>query len=349
MGTLKPSDNISKLNDTWLRLAGIPVIAVASQWLFYEADYQKYQYSRIKAIIAAIIITTLIWELNRISIIYFRKKFPNVNQTKNRTLFTVTSIVIINFLLQLVLTPVYNILFIWNHLLTFNESLFDYGVSLFFILFLYIIYEMIYFFRKWNQSIEEKHHFQEQILKNQLDLLKNQVNPHFLFNSLNTLEALIDENSMNASRYVSELATVYRFILQSQDKELNTVKEEINFINAYTFLLTTRFGNNITVEIEILPDIEEKQLPALSLQLLVENAMKHNIVSATKPLKIEIFSNNETLYVRNNLQRRHQFLPSTKTGLENIKKRYQLLGDYQILIEENTNEFIVGLPLLSIS
>lgn len=347
MDTLRPSENISKLNDTWLRIAGIPVIAIASQWLFYEADYQKYHYSRIKAIIAAVIITTIIWEINRVSIIHFRKKYPDVNQTKKRATYSVGSIVIINFLLQLILTPVYNILYIWNHLLTFKESLFDYVVSLFFILLLYIIYEMIYFFRKWNQTIDEKHRFQEQILKNQLDLLKNQVNPHFLFNSLNTLEALIDEKSTNASRYVSELATVYRFILQSQDKALNTVKEELNFIQAYSFLLTTRFGNNLSISINVMKQIEEKQVPALSLQLLVENAMKHNIVSSSMPLKIEIRSENDYLYVHNNLQRRHQFLSSTKTGLENIRKRYRLLGEYQISIHENETDFIVGLPLLS--
>ncbi|MCC5916529.1 MAG: histidine kinase [Cryomorphaceae bacterium] len=181
----------------------------------------------------------------------------------------------------------------------------------------------------------------------QMESLKNQISPHFLFNSLNALSTLIDKDEDTAVQFVDELAATFRYVTNRKDIELTTLKDELNFIKGYLFLLKIRFRNTLISQISIENEANDLLIPPLTLQLLVENAIKHNIVSKEDPLTIEIFTEKDTLVVRNNLQKRRQSEPSTGVGLENIINRYQYLSDRKVEIIPTDTYFIAKVPLLN--
>lgn len=182
----------------------------------------------------------------------------------------------------------------------------------------------------------------------QMRALQSQVNPHFLFNALNTLSALIDENPSQATDYVDELSSVYRYLLRSADQELTTLSNEIAFIQSYFHLLKTRFGDGVRPELSITPNYNDALIPPLTLQLLVENAVKHNRVLPEEPLFIRIFTTKqEQLVVENNMQRRNVRVESNGVGLNNIADKYRLLERSLPLIEEKEGWFRVTLSLLA--
>jgi two-component system, LytTR family, sensor kinase len=210
------------------------------------------------------------------------------------------------------------------------------------------IYESAYFYQKWQKVVLEKEHLEKIHLATQLEGLKNQVNPHFLFNSLNTLAYLIPEDQEKSVRFVEKLSKVYRYILDIKDAKLVTVQSEIDFIQSYIFLLKERFGENLIIEIDIPASFLSKELLPLALQILFENAIKHNVISALKPLTIKLYTQNEKIVVSNNIQPKQQVIDSTGFGLNNISNRYELIAGKKIEIipkDENAN-FTVKLPLL---
>ena len=164
---------------------------------------------------------------------------------------------------------------------------------------------------------------------------------------MNTLSSLIEEDQTQAVQFVNELSRVYRYLLQSNDKELTTIKDEISFLNAYFFLLKTRFGEAIQMEINIAEDFMSYLIPPLTLQILVENAVKHNIVSLSKPLLIEVnFEESDQLSVSNNIQKKIVHVASNGLGLANISAKFKLLNQPEIIIDTNNNKFKVTLSLL---
>ncbi|GAB3166635.1 sensor histidine kinase [Telluribacter humicola] len=215
------------------------------------------------------------------------------------------------------------------------------------------IYESFYSTDKWKKSMLEKEQLEKSNLQSQLDGLKSQVNPHFLFNSLNSLSSLIADEPEKAERFVDEMSKVYRYLLQTNEAELTPLSTELQFIQSYIHLLTTRYGRGISVNIDIEEGLKQCYLPPLTLQLLVENAVKHNITLTSKPLHIEIKTTPEgKLIVRNNLQKRIVRVQSNQVGLSNISSKYKLLAQRQtdvsdINIEETSEFFTVTLPLFN--
>lgn len=181
----------------------------------------------------------------------------------------------------------------------------------------------------------------------QFESLKNQIDPHFLFNSLNVLSSLIEENPESAQRFTTSLSKVYRYVLEQKDKELVSVEEELKFAKTYMNLLKMRFENSITFEIPEGFDNEEAKVVPLSLQLLLENCIKHNIVSEAKPLHIKISIENNQLVVTNNLQKKEVLSDRKGVGLQNIVNRYAILTKRNVLVEENEKEFKIFLPILT--
>jgi two-component system, LytTR family, sensor kinase len=216
------------------------------------------------------------------------------------------------------------------------------------------IYESFYSTEKWKKSMLEKERLEKSNLQSQLDGLKSQVNPHFLFNSLNSLSSLIADEPRQAEEFVDEMSKVYRYLLQNNEAELTTLSTELDFIRSYVHLLSTRYGKGVSVSIEIGEAYKSYFLPPLTLQLLVENAVKHNITLVSKPLHIEIKTTEDgRLMVRNNLQKRVVRVQSNQVGLSNISAKYRLLAQRQpggladIHIEESTDHFTVILPLFT--
>ncbi|MCI4666572.1 MAG: histidine kinase [Bacteroidia bacterium] len=188
---------------------------------------------------------------------------------------------------------------------------------------------------------------EKEIIIAQFETLKNQVNPHFLFNSLNVLSSLVHEDPDLAESFISKLTRIYRYVLDLKEETLVSLEKELNFANSYFFLQQIRFGNNLQLYIEV-PEIKKQNmLPPLSLQLLMENAVKHNIISKDKPLKIELFLDGEELVVKNNFQVRTEKEHSTGIGLSNLRERYRLLTDRKPSFEREGESYVARIPLLS--
>lgn len=215
-------------------------------------------------------------------------------------------------------------------------------ISLGFALIFYAIY--YYRFRQENRVKEQK------IIANtasaKFDALKNQLDPHFLFNSLNVLSSLIEEDPYQAQKFTSSLSKVYRYVLEQKSKDLVLVNEELQFARTYVRLLKMRFEDSIVFDIlEESEDPDSKIVP-LSLQLLIENAVKHNVVTFNKPLHLKVFEQNGELVVVNNLQEKQVVKKSSGVGLYNIRERYALLTDRKVQIDKTATEFSVRLPIL---
>lgn len=181
----------------------------------------------------------------------------------------------------------------------------------------------------------------------QFESLKNQLDPHFLFNSLNVLSALIDENPNQAQKFTASMSKIYRYVLEQKDKELVTVEDELEFAKTYCQLLKTRFEDSVDFEFNVKKEDLRRFVVPLSLQLLLENCIKHNFATSSKPLLIKIFSENDTLCIENNLQVREQMKESAGIGLANIVQRYSLLTKKNVFIEKSEDYFKVKLPVLS--
>jgi sensor histidine kinase YesM len=208
------------------------------------------------------------------------------------------------------------------------------------------VYISIELFNHWRKTLTEKEEFKRTSLSAEFEALKNQVNPHFLFNSLNTLSSLIDENPKQANEFVQKLASVYRYVLTHRDKETVLLHEEIEFIKSYIFLNQIRFGTNLNSIIDVNANCLNKQIPTLTVQMLIENAIKHNVISAQKPLNISITCTHEYLTVENNLQPKITSSESNGIGLNNIIERYKYLTEKEVIINKTENKFEVSVPLL---
>ena len=201
---------------------------------------------------------------------------------------------------------------------------------------------------EWRNAAIETEQLRTEKLAGQYQSLKNQLNPHFLFNSLNVLTNLVYENADKSASFIQQLSKIYRYVLDVQQEELVSLADEIGFAQNYLSLQKIRFEENLVYDIKT-EHIENFYLPPLSLQLLLENAIKHNIVSMAYPLKINIHQEGDVLIVRNNFQPKNKNeIESNGIGLENIKRRYELMSDKKPEIIQTATEFCVKLPLLSL-
>jgi len=223
--------------------------------------------------------------------------------------------------------------------------------------FISAIYTADFFLRKWKMSmletsaLELKAYDLNQIaMQAELQSLKAQLDPHFMFNNFSTLSSLIVENPDSALLFLDNLSKVYRYMIINLSRDIISLKDEIKFINSYIYLIKIRVSDNLQIDINIPENYETKGVPPITLQLLIENAIKHNIASRSRPLYIDIrIDEDGWLEVSNNLQLVNFHIPSTRVGLKNIISRYRLLSDACPQIIENESTFIVKLPLLEIS
>lgn len=220
-------------------------------------------------------------------------------------------------------------------------------ISVVITLFVNSVFVAIAFFRFWRTTIREKEELKRESLSAEFEMLKNQINPHFLFNSLNTLTSLIEENPKTATSFVQKLSSVYRYLLTQKDKETVSLREEMEFVRSYMYLNQIRFGNNLQFHIHIDPAFLERKIVTLSVQMLIENAIKHNIISRQHPLTIGISIRQNKIVVKNNLQRKIVMNDSNGIGLNNIIHRYSFLTDEEVEIVDDDVHFYVALPLLA--
>jgi len=228
-----------------------------------------------------------------------------------------------------------------------TESLANYQFGLWITLTIVAIFHFVYFYNRYQQNRIKEQKVIAGTASAKFDALKNQLDPHFLFNSLNVLSSLIEENPESAQKFTTSLSKVYRYVLEQKNKELVTVNEELEFAKTYMSLLKMRFEDSIIFEIPDQSTNPESKVVPLSLQLLLENAVKHNMVTTSKPLHIKIYEDNGNLVVENNLQPKQIVRKSSGVGLENIKQRYNLLSTKRVLINQKANSFAVSIPMLT--
>ncbi|MBV6644736.1 MAG: histidine kinase [Cyclobacteriaceae bacterium] len=188
---------------------------------------------------------------------------------------------------------------------------------------------------------------QKELLQSQFQNLKNQINPHFLFNSFSVLHTLIDIDSKKANEFLSRLSQMYRYILDHREESMSSLERELEVLDAYLFLLKTRHEESFDVNINVDKSLFHSYVPTLSLQMLIENAVKHNLFSRQHPLQIDVYAEDDYLVVKNKVKRKGAKVSSTKVGLENIRSQYVLQTDKKVLVVESEQFFTVKLPVLS--
>lgn len=286
------------------------------------------------------------WVLIREFLIIYHKKYNDYRFTARRLLFVLISVVIIFFGVRIVLGFCLHLIFPEIHELLEKDRLSETLTTAILLSGMFFLYEGIYYFNKSKLIEIEKNKLERITAEQKLSTLKNQVNPHFLFNSLNTLVTIIPEEPKLAIKFVQELSKSYRKILEVRDEKLISLKQELESLDSYIYLLKTRFQGKLNISNKIEEKVLHQFILPLSLQILIENAVKHNITSTSRPLQIDIYNENGYVIVENNLQRKDQNYGSTKLGLANIRSRYQLLINQNILVEESKASFKVKLPII---
>lgn len=341
-------------DDRWLMLFAIPIIGFLLPPIFFDTPVGFDTLYLLKALVS-MTYTIAYWIVCRYIFIKATLKFPEYYQNKQRLIWIgslcVGIILLLCNVLHICIEPYIGLSFDKQPTLpqVNAASFMTLGI-------IGGIYESVRNYELWKKTSLEKEQLQRENLQSQLAGLKNQVNPHFLFNSLNTLVHLIPENPDSAVKFVQKLSKVYRYILEMRDTATTPLSTELEFLNAYVFLLKERFGDNLHVNIDddvckdvLTEGVCEKHIIPLSLQILFENAIKHNVISAQRPLTISVCIENEAhLIVRNNLQRKNQVQEGTGVGLQNIRNRYQLVSQKEVDIIVTKESFIVSLPLLNI-
>lgn len=221
-------------------------------------------------------------------------------------------------------------------------------IVVFFIMSVYLAIELgVYLLERWRQSLADVERFKKEKAEYQFEMLRMQVNPHFLFNSLNTLSSLIFHDPDTASVFIRKLSYVYRYVLETRNTVMLTLEEEMEFVNSYVYMLELRLHEKLMFDINIDQKYMKRWIAPMTLQILIENSVKHNVASSKRPLKIVIYTDaNNYLVVRNRIQRKRTTRFSSGIGLENIRSRYKFIVDRNIIVTETENHFTVQVPLI---
>lgn len=269
-----------------------------------------------------------------------------VNQSRNRMAIDITmngAILILGLTTLTLLKQVFSSGFQEKRQFFFM-TLFSYLIVHFILL---LVARLVNLNFQHQQNILEKEQAKQKALQHQLQALRTQINPHFLFNALNSLNALIRQKSDKASTFVDKLSLLLRSTLQRSDKDFITIQDELDYLETYIYLQKERFGDKFSVDIQIPEEWTKELIPSFSLQLLIENAIKHNVISKKQPLSVEIYTEGNYLVLQNLLQERRDSVESTGTGLSNLSTRFNLLKKRAIQILKDEQHFSVKLPILN--
>ncbi|MBC7920358.1 MAG: histidine kinase [Ferruginibacter sp.] len=335
------------LNDRWARLIGIPALALLFGIIYNSEELLRFDGSFLPTLLPPLLFTTTFWEGNRAIFIRMRKRYPSHGQIATRLVWQTLLSIGYTFVATFVLLNLIEL--VAHEKLCAEQQFFrEFALNLIPTLFITSIYESAYFFSEWKKNVQKTEALARENVQSQLAVLKSQVDPHFLFNSLNTLAALIDDDNQSAQKYLEQLADVYRYVLVNKDKTTVSLREELAFVDAYLYLNKTRFRENLRVETQISEPHQRRLVAPLSLQMLVENAIKHNIISKDRPLTIRIFGEaGDWITVENNVQGKSVLEQSTRVGLQNIINRYRHLTSQPVEVQHGDALFTVRIPLLS--
>lgn len=324
----------------------IGILAIAGFIFFIFSAITEHKYGMVSNIISSVLVTVFIWIGASYIAVYLWKHYPWEKYPKK------------HLLIEVIAMPLYSSLIVTLNLLVFSftpqrEEViknFPFGliISILITLLVTSIYEGIGFYRQWINHFAKSVKLERDNLEAKYETLKAQINPHFMFNSLNTLMTFVEENS-KASQFVQDLSDFMRYVLKSREKEVVLVREELEICTKYSFIQQSRFGGALKINFEVPEKYYHYNLPPLVIQMLIENAIKHNVISAEKPLTIKLFIEKEQfITVENNLQKKISET-STNLGLANIIERYKFLTPKPVEISETTHIFRVSLPLVMVT
>jgi sensor histidine kinase YesM len=345
---MKQTDELKKFR--WLFFLLVPAFAISINLLLFGSEYYR-NWNILLFSTVLLIAVSLLLSATQITLLnWMRRRFPNEEKLFIR--------ILIFLLIAFPVTGIFvtGIFFGYNsiHFLDYQLNLEHYKWGLFtgFVCDLLgmAMNEGIYGYSKWKETKLQAEQLIKENLQTKLNSLLQQINPHFLFNSLNTISALMQEDIDAAQKYLSELSKVYRYLLRTNETELTTLAIELHFMDSYFHLLQTRFGKGVSlIKVVNTTELDTLFLPPLTLQLLVENAVKHNTTAKSKPLEITIICDKEFVLVENNLQKKTLNVEGAKIGLANIAEKYKLINKSSIEITETLDVFSVRIPLLTSS
>ncbi len=332
--------------ERYIRWIGIPVVAFLPYFLVDHSDHHGFTFWENYGI--SVVFTAVFWNGAFLIFLLYRLKFPKISQTARR----LTLIILTMILFILVTTPIIKLvlgLSTWESLKDLSDLFAFLPVTILISVFIGSIYEGAFFFDKWKKTIRINEELKNQQIRTQLEVLQNQMSPHFLFNSLNALTTLIAEDQETAIEFTQKLSEVYRYILQNKQRELVLLSEELEFAGSYVYLLQMRYPKNLKVEFKISDHARDQFIAPMTLQMLIENAIKHNVISYTDPLGITIMTDAENqIIVENNFQPKSIVQKGTKTGLANIRNRYSFFGNKEIVVSNSKDYFTVKVPLINL-
>ncbi|RYF84955.1 MAG: hypothetical protein EON98_07830 [Chitinophagaceae bacterium] len=276
-----------------------------------------------------------------------RRRMPDEEQTPRRLFAMIICFVAMSGVFLLTVFHGYENFPSFNY--SFNEKGFIWSyVSMAIInIFITLVIEGIYRYNNWRENLTETEKIKKAFTQSQLLGLKSQVNPHFLFNSLNTLSSLISEDEREAEVFLNEMSKVYRYMLRGDDEQLVPLQTELKFIHSYLYLLRKRFGQSLQIKLNVQDEDKEKLIPPLSLQVLIENAFNQNVMSKADPLLITICSNGEEILVRNT--RKPKMISNDldiESGLDNLVTKYRLINNSTVVIKDDEKQRSIFLPLI---
>ncbi|MCH2196907.1 histidine kinase [Kordia sp.] len=335
-------------NDIWFVVIGVFILGFVTDYLFTNS-FARYPFWKAVAFWSISFCFSIVnWCVMRMYFIFLRKKLPNLEQVGKRALILFLTIIISVTTIDALGGSI--VAHILDENYYFTERFHVLLPIIIISTMVMAIYEAIFFYTQLKQSIREEEQAKQIVVLAQLDALRNQAQPHFFFNSLNTLRDIIDQNSKeDAKQFVDKLSDVYRYILDAGDANVITLRDELKFAKAYIHVQKERFGPNLKLNWELPEAALDRMIVPMSLQLLLENAIKHNVISRSKPLTVTISIEDDYLVVHNKIQPKSTQLPSTKLGLINIEKRHALISKKLPKIQNDTKEFIAKMPLLDSS
>jgi len=339
-------DISNQLRDRYLKIAGVPVtvfLVTASYNLFNSKQLIQWTF---QDYLFYIMMAAAVWLCN-VKIHYLlRKQLYRIKKIFPRLLLRYSIGIMVSFVITLIFLSVWN-LQLHDSSFTFSTILKLQLIIILITMQVSSIYEIAYLNNERESDIVKMERTEKSKIQAELDVLKNQIDPHFIFNSLNTLSYLISQDQASAKRFNDTLAKVYRYILIKKEKDLVQLKEEIEFAMNFFYLLKIRYQQGLVMKIEINNIVSENYLlPPLSIQILIENAIKHNHFTEKNPLNIEVKVIEEHVTVTNNRHIKQFEIQSSQIGLKNLSERYKLITNSVISITDNKDYFRVTLPIL---
>ncbi len=337
------------LNDRWIRLIFIPFFGLLIPNVTGMIDNTVYAWWQLLLAYAYFtFVSFAIWQGNRYLLFRLRPRFSWLNQPIHK----VVALVISNIFYTIPITI--GLVVLWYaftmHAATdWSVVLKAAGLCVICVVFITHTYETAFLIRSWGTDKSRGESLEKARMKAELDALKSQIDPHFMFNSLNTLSHLIETDSVKAKEFNEHLADAYRYILMNRERDLVLLREEMAFLRDYFSLLKIRFGGAVTMNIDFNGNLPEQYvLPPISLQILIENAIKHNELSDTDPLSINLRFEQDSVVVSNAIRRKYSRAHSSRLGLANLSERYKVVTGMDIRVLDNQEVFEVRLPLLKL-